>query len=312
MKKIFRNILILVLILIIASGGEFIINEKADEVNKEVTTINGGVYTVNAQKDQNKIENEKTEIKNDEKEIEDKEEKKANEEEDNYIDLDVNNVKIPILMYHSISDDDPNNSLLVPINQFEEQIKWLSQEGFTPMLLDDVVQAFNTGKVPKKPIAITFDDGYADNYTEAYKILKQYNMKATFFIITDYIDADGWYMNSNMLKEMSNNGMAIENHTSIHIEFTNISREDKASIIKDGMDKLREVVGVESKFICYPVGRYDDETIEVEKELGVKAAVTTEGGISSLSDGLYSLKRLRISPMDIENFKNMFSDFLIE
>ncbi|WP_322413367.1 polysaccharide deacetylase family protein, partial [Clostridium perfringens] len=139
-------------------------------------------------------------------------------------------------MYHSIADTDPNNNLLVPISQFEGQVKWLKENGFTPMLLEDVVEAFNTGKVPEKPVAITFDDGYADNYTEAYRILKEHGMKATFFIITDKTDVDGWYMNSNMLKEMHKDGMGIENHTSRHIEFTKISREDKIAIIKEGIN----------------------------------------------------------------------------
>lgn len=310
MRRISKILTISILALIIALGGKFITEKKLNEANGKSTIVNAGVYTVNSGTNQNsdkETEDEETKIQNEEKEIQEEEKK---EDEVNYLTLDVNEVRIPILMYHSISDSDPNNTLLVPINQFEEQVKWLSEEGFTPMLLDDVVQAFDTGKVPEKPVVITFDDGYADNYTDAYRILKQYNMKATFFIITEQIDADSWYMNSNMLKEMSNNGMGIENHTSIHVEFTNISREDKISIIKDGMNELKESVGVESKFVCYPVGKYDDETIEVEKELGIKAAVTTEGGISSLSDGLYSLKRIRISPMDIENFKGIFSDFL--
>ena len=309
MIKIFKKLTILMLLLIIVLGVKFIIDKKINEINDEVITVNAGGDTVNSgtNPNSNNVANEEIKITNEEKEIQDKEEK--TEEEVSYINLDVNEVRIPILMYHSISDSDPDNNLLVPINQFEEQVKWLTEEGFTPMLLDDVLQSFNTGKVPERPVAITFDDGYADNYTEAYRILKEYNMKATFFIITDYIDVDGWYMNSNMLKEMSNNGMGIENHTSMHIEFTNISREDKGLIIKEGMSKLREKLGIESNFICYPVGKYDDETIEVEKELGVKAAVTTENGISSLSDGLYSLKRLRISPMNIEYFKSLFSDF---
>lgn len=303
MRKIFKILIIIIIILIIVLGGKFVIEGKLNKVNNGLN--NSELETKQSNnKDIENEENEESEPLNKEKEKETQE-----KEEVNYLTLDVNEVKIPILMYHSISDNDPNNTLLVPINQFEEQVKWLREEGFTPMLLDDVVQAFNTGKVPERPVAITFDDGYADNYTEAYRILKEYNMKATFFIITNYIDADGWYMNSNMLKEMSNNGMGIENHTSIHIEFTNISREDKALIIKDGMNELKEMVGVESNFVCYPVGKYDDETIEVEKELGIKAAVTTENGVTSLSDGLYSLKRLRISPMGIKKFKSMFSDF---
>lgn len=232
------------------------------------------------------------------------------EKNNDYITLDINEVRIPILMYHSISDSDPNNNLLVPVEQFEAEVKWLKENGFTTMLLEDVVEAYSTGNVPKKPVAITFDDGYADNYTDAYRILKENKMKATFFIITNNTDTDSYYMNSDMLKEMKDNGMGIENHTSRHIEFTNISRDEKAMIIQEGIDALKEKVGVESKFVCYPVGRYDEETIEVEKELGIKAAVTTEPGISSVSDGIYSLKRVRMIPMGIDSFKEIFKEFL--
>ncbi|WP_066891996.1 polysaccharide deacetylase family protein [Clostridium nigeriense] len=291
MKKIFTIILWIAIIILIILGGKYLYNKEYEK---------------------NKVEdaNSNEVIENEDKDIEVQEEKLPKKNENDYVTLNINDVRIPILMYHSISDADPNNSLLIPVKQFEEQIKWLKESGFTPMLLDDIVEAYTTGYVPKKPVAITFDDGYSDNYTDAYRILKENNMKGTFFIITNNIDADGFYMNSAMLKEMKEGGMGIENHTSRHIEFTNISRDDKANIIIEGINELKEKVGADSKYICYPVGRYDEETIEVEKEIGIKAAVTTEYGISSINDGLYSLKRVRIFPMDIESFKNIFKDFL--
>jgi peptidoglycan/xylan/chitin deacetylase (PgdA/CDA1 family) len=295
MKKIMKLTTALVVILVIGFGVSFIKKYKFSADNN----------TVSVEKN-NKDSNEETK-----KNIEEENTKTKEKDKINYVNLNVNDVRIPILMYHSIADTDPNNNLLVPISQFEGQVKWLKENGFTPMLLEDVVEAFNTGKVPEKPVAITFDDGYADNYTEAYRILKQYDMKATFFIITNSTDVNGeGHMDSSMLKEMYKGGMGIENHTSRHIEFTKISREDKIAIIKEGINTLKEKVGVDSKFVCYPVGRYDDETIEVEKELGIKAAVTTEFGIARASDGVYSLKRIRISPMDIEAFKSIFSEFL--
>ena len=291
MKKIFTIILWIAIIILIILGGKYLYNKEYEK---------------------NKVEdaNSNEVIENEDKDIEVQEEKLPKKNENDYVTLNINDVRIPILMYHSISDADPNNSLLIPVKQFEEQIKWLKESGFTPMLLDDIVEAYTTGYVPKKPVAITFDDGYSDNYTDAYRILKENNMKGTFFIITNNIDADGFYMNSAMLKEMKEGGMGIENHTSRHIEFTNISRDDKANIIIERINELKEKVGADSKYICYPVGRYDEETIEVEKEIGIKAAVTTEYGISSINDGLYSLKRVRIFPMDIESFKNIFKDFL--
>lgn len=298
MRKKLKSLSVLIVLVIIWVGVKIYedkYNEKYKHIssNKVLTKDNDAVIESDENNEEKKIEERKLEEKN-----------------ENYITLDKNLVRIPILMYHSISDSDPNNSLLVPVKQFESEVKWLKENGFTPMLLDDVVKAFNTGHVPQKPVAITFDDGYSDNYSDAYRILKENNMKATFFIITNNTDKDSFYMNSSMLKEMSQNGMGIENHTSSHIEFPNISREDKITIIQEGRDALKEKVGVDSKFLCYPVGKYDAETIEVGKELGIKAAVTTAPGISTANDGMYTLKRLRISPMDIEYFKILLEEFM--
>ncbi|MDV4152483.1 polysaccharide deacetylase family protein [Clostridium sp. AL.422] len=293
MKNFFRVSLVIILFVIIFFGGKYIYDNKFK--SQDMEDANNIIA-----EDSGDNEDEEMDIQEDTLE----------EKDDNYITLDKNSVRIPILMYHSISDADPNNNLLVSVKQFELEVEWLKENGFTPILLEDVVEAYNTGYVPKKPVAITFDDGYADNYSDAYRILKEYNMKATFFIITNNTDNDSFYMNSSMLKEMSQNGMGIENHTSRHIEFTNISREDKITVIEEGREALKEKVGVDSKFVCYPVGKYDDETIEIEKELGIEAAVTTEYGISSASDGLYSLKRVRMLPMSIDSFKEVFQEFL--
>ncbi|MBU3102689.1 polysaccharide deacetylase family protein [Clostridium gasigenes] len=96
------------------------------------------------------------------------------------------------------------------------------------MLMEDVVKSLKTGNIPKRPVAITFDDGYADNYTAGFKALMNNNMKATFFIITDKTDVDSWYMNSTMLKEMLSKGMGIENHTSKHQELNKLSRDNES------------------------------------------------------------------------------------
>lgn len=227
-----------------------------------------------------------------------------------YIIMEPQNVKIPILMYHSISDANPENNLLVPPAMFKEQMNWLKNNGFITMNLDETVDAMTTGKVPKKPVVITFDDGYVDNYTVAFPILKENNMKGVFFVITDYMgEVAGNSMSIGMLKEMHSAGMEIENHTSNHLELNSLSREDAYNSIKNGQSFLKDVIGIESKYLCYPVGRYNELTIDIEKELGIKAAVTTEFGTSSNDDGFYELKRIRIGPMSIENFQGIFEEF---
>ena len=226
-----------------------------------------------------------------------------------YINIAPEEVRIPILMYHSISDEDPSNNLLVPPAMFEEQMAWLEANNFTAMNLDEALEAMETGKVPKRPVVITLDDGYADNYSSAFPSLKNHNLKATFFIITDGVD-NGYYMSSDNLKEMQAAGMSIENHTANHLELNGLSKEDAYDSIKRAQDYLRNVIGSDGNYLCYPVGKYNDETIAIEEELGIKAAVTTQGGIASINDGIHTLKRVRISPMSIDSFASIFSEYI--
>ena len=268
---------------------------KNEENNKSIDTTKN-------QEQQSDNNNESVEQDN-------QEENKEEENKLEYINIAPEEVKIPILMYHSISDDDPNNNLLVPPSMFEEQMAWLEANEFTAMDLDEALDSMETGKVPKRPVVITFDDGYSDNYTSAFPSLKNHGLKATFFVITDGVD-DGYYMSSEMLKEMQSNGMSIQNHTANHLELDKLSREDAYDTIKRGQDFLRNNIGSDANYLCYPVGKYNSETIEIEKELGIKAATTTQGGISSIGDGLYQLKRVRIYPMSIESFSSIFSEYI--
>ena len=116
------------------------------------------------------------------------------------------NIKIPILMYHSINDNDPKNKMVLPINMFKEQMLWLKENDFNTLTLDEAMIALENDSIPENPVVITFDDGYIDNYENAFPILKENNIKATFFIITTFVD-NGYYMSSDMLKEMQNTGM---------------------------------------------------------------------------------------------------------
>ena len=111
--------------------------------------------------------NEEQQINNNDEKIEEEkpeEEVKVEEKEIEYINIAPEEVRIPILMYHSISDEDPNNNLLVPPSMFEEQMAWLEANGFTAMNLDEALESMETGKVPKRPVVITFDDGYSALY----------------------------------------------------------------------------------------------------------------------------------------------------
>ena len=277
-------------------------------VSCENNEKNNKIIDTNNSEDQ-QIDNKNVDNKDENMDKDDEEENEKEEKAVEYINIAPDEVRIPILMYHSISDADPNNNLLVPPSMFEEQMAWLEANEFNAMNLDEALEAMETGKVPKRPVVITFDDGYSDNYTSAFPLLKNHGLKATFFVITDGVD-NGYYMSSDMLKEMQSAGMSIENHTANHLELDKLSRGEAYEAIKRGQDFLRNNIGSDANYLCYPVGKYNDETIEIQQELGIKAATTTQGGISSIGDGLYQLKRVRIYPMSIESFSSIFSEYI--
>ncbi len=132
---------------------------------------------------------------------------------------------VPILMYHYIStapsaNDKIRVGLSVPPDMFDAQMKLLVDNGFTTISLFDLYNNLATGQpLPDKPIVLTFDDGYVDNYEQAFPILKKYNQTATFFVITGRADAkDPAYMSWDMIAEMSRAGMDMQLHSKEHVD----------------------------------------------------------------------------------------------
>ena len=106
-------------------------------------------------------------------------------------------MKIPVLLYHSISDDNSNISL--KLNTFENQIMYLKKNGYTSINFNEIDQN------KKKQIIITFDDGYKDVFVNALPILKKYNFKATCFFVTNLIGQDNnWDIKKKIFKKRNN------------------------------------------------------------------------------------------------------------
>ena len=216
------------------------------------------------------------------------------------------NIKIPILMYHSINDNDAENKMVLPINMFKEQILWLNYNNFNSLTLDEAIMALENDLIPENPIVITFDDGYVDNYENAFPILKENNIKATFFVITNFV-GDGYYMSADMLKEMQSTGMEIENHTIDHARLSLLSRENIYNEIKGAQEFLRDNIGASGDYLAYPFGWYSNKVINIANELNIKAAVTIQKGKISYKSNRYKLKRIEVAPMSIEEFKKLLS-----
>lgn len=216
--------------------------------------------------------------------------------------------KVPILMYHSIAYQ-KGNDLRIPKDKFYLEMNYLKGKGFTFINLDELYSIFSgIAKPPKKPIVITLDDGYEDNYINAFPILKKFGIKATIFDITDCIDKDNAYITSDQITEMIKSGIDIESHTYNHDDLSKLSYKAQYQTLEKSREELESIEGKRIKYIAYPSGAYNNYTESAVKDAGYIMAVTTKPGFSSKTNGLFFLHRVRISNnLSLKQFESIFN-----
>lgn len=204
-----------------------------------------------------------------------------------------NGVKVMALNYHKI--DDMEISLSVTPADFDAQMKYLKDNGYNIIDIADLYAALAGEKtLPKNPVLITFDDGYADNYTAAYPILKKYGFKATIFVITDFVDVRANYLKWEQLKEMSQNGITIESHTATHNSLTDLTDEQLKKELIDSKQKIEAELGTTVDFIAYPTGAYNLHIAQLVKDAGYKGAFTIKYGNIDANSNIYALERVPV------------------
>ena len=179
--------------------------------------------------------------------------------------------KVPTLMYHAVSDDMWGiHELFVSPSDLEEQLKYLQENGYTTLWFEDLANI----EQYEKPVILTFDDGYMDNYLEAFPLLEKYQAKATFFVITGSLDVNAKSMTYEQVKELSQSGLvSIQSHTVNHPYLSDLSREEQEQqLVQSKLDILR-ITGKEPYALCYPSGKYNQDTLDLVEEhylVGVK------------------------------------------
>ena len=211
--------------------------------------------------------------------------------------------RVPILMYHHIAvppagADAVRCDLSVLPASFADQMHHLAANGYQAIGLGDLAEHLIGRKaLPARPIIITFDDGYDDNYDSAYPILRRHGFTATFFIIADLVGQAG-YMSWGQIAEMSANGMSLEAHGRSHRDLARSDERETMWQIAGSKTILEAKLGRPVRFYAYPSGGYRPETIAILRAHGFVAAVSTAYGATHTASDLFELSRIRIRGAD--------------
>ena len=247
-------------------------------------------------------------------------------------------VKLPVIMYHGLIDDtSKQNKYFIAPEYFEQDLQYITENGYNTVFAGDLINHFEKGTpLPENPILLTFDDGYYNNYTFAFPLLKKYNCKAVISPIGISADEAEKDIRQNpaysqctwkQLKEMQDSGLVeIQNHTYDlhHIgngrngaknnpdEDFNAYKAMLTADLEKFNTRMYDEIGTYPNSIIFPFGSFSSDTLKIVKEMNFKAAFDCEEKINFLSskDDLFRIHRFlrpnNISSTDL--FKTMMTE----
>jgi peptidoglycan/xylan/chitin deacetylase (PgdA/CDA1 family) len=228
---------------------------------------------------------------------------------------------VPVLSYHNFSPDRSTTRMNVTKAVFEEQMKFLKENGYRVIPLNQLLDFLDfKGQIPKKAVVITIDDGWRSTYEIAFPILKKYGYPATLFVYTDLIVGSNKTLSWDLVREMAENGLDIQGHTKSHRNLTLMNKKEPFREYFEAIEKelsegariIKAKTGKEIKYLSYPEGETNHLVIELVKKEGYLAAFTAKRGENPFFVHNYRINRSMIyGDFDLKQFeKNLvtFSD----
>ena len=221
-------------------------------------------------------------------------------------------MKVPVLAYHKIDFPTPDVKIrgaFTAPRKFERQISYLKKKGFEFYTASELIRFYRTnGEFPPRALALTFDDGWKDNYLNAFPILKKYGAKATIFLIpamlgrtTDEVTADGEgpreHLSESDVLEMARAGIEFASHSFSHKLFDRVSDAEIEFEVTESKKAIEDLTQQECSTFAYPAGFFTDFAKEAVEKAGYAGAFTTVYGDDENFD-MYSLNRVEILRRD--------------
>jgi peptidoglycan/xylan/chitin deacetylase (PgdA/CDA1 family) len=229
---------------------------------------------------------------------------KYNEDLLNVEDIELlKSIDIPVLMYHLCLKDIPPDDvkgMAVTVEEFDEQLQALKDAGYKSISFEQYYNYKRFGaSLPSKPIILTFDDGYENNYTNAFPILKKHNMKATIFIVTSAVGELGVqypHMTWEQMKEMEYSGLiTIQNHGAIHTPMDKLSRKEMEKVVLAANESIDYHLGARQIYVfAYPYLRYNFKTVDELRKLDIHIQVTNLADAINEKTSMANIKRINV------------------
>ena len=227
---------------------------------------------------------------------------------------------LPVVMYHAVRPGDSGKDAITP-QEFESDLKFYRDSGYTAVTMRDLARHMSGEQaLPEKPIILSFDDGYYNNYKYVYPLLREYDTRIVMSVITKAMDdftetpstnAGYAHMTWGQLREMVDSGHAeVQNHShNLHKlgksrigcgQKKGESFADYSKVLSEDIEKsqlrIYEMTGIAASTFAYPYGKYNDNTVTILKELGLAASLSCDHGVNLISKSgetdLFNLKRI--------------------
>jgi peptidoglycan/xylan/chitin deacetylase (PgdA/CDA1 family) len=219
-------------------------------------------------------------------------------------------------MYHEVADRSEVEDLarktqrgyILLREDFERQMAFIATAGFHSLSLRQLYDWSQSDSVlPRNPVVITFDDGFAGNYRHAFPVLRQFGLVATFFVVTNRV-GDLQMLKWDELREMHRNGMGIESHTVNHPLLSTLTEARTREELAGSKRSIEDKLGSPVNFLSLPNGDSNPFYVPVAREAGYLGGCGSQFGINVRSTDCFFWRRIAVKQgLGFEGFRNLIS-----